>query len=363
MSAGALRTKRRYSTIDIAVRRTARMAARTLPKLSLLEDLPEVLPMGAGASSIKKAEKRCREVGENEEAKRPKAAVPGDDALPVSGSSRLLRIYVGVAETIGKKRTMEDKSTCCRLGDGSVYAGVFDGHSGARAAEHAAAHLHAHLDGTTGPASRRFEAAYANCEREILASGARDGTTACTALVEGEEVVVANLGDTRCVLGGGGGRRRVSERLSTDHKPDLPSERSRIERAGGSVVRHGAYRVSHEACPLLLATSRTLGDRVIKRHAGLVSPEPEIKHRRLRAGHDDFLILATDGLWDVVSDQEAVALVYDVIGEALANATVTQALCTEAAATCIRAARKRCTMDNVLVLVLCFQWRPQLGAP
>lgn len=340
------------------------MAVGSLPKLDLDSPALGLDDADAMGGAIGKRHRDENEVGA--EAEPPKKARSEDEenslaVEPARPDCNILRYFVGVAETIGKKRTMEDRSSVRRLGDGSVYAGVFDGHSGALAADHAANTLWKKMDDHEGDtAAHRFEAAFAKCEREILACGYRDGTTACTVRVEGEDLAVANLGDSRCVLGSTGGdrRRRLSERLTTDHKPDLPSERARIERNGGSVVRHGgvAYRVSHENCPLLLAVSRSLGDRPLKRHRGLVSPEPEVRARRLKA-NDDFLILATDGLWDVISDKEAVALVYDVIGEALATSSVTQALCTEAAAKCIKAARKRYTMDNVLVLVLAFQWR------
>jgi serine/threonine protein phosphatase PrpC len=101
----------------------------------------------------------------------------------------------------------------------------------------------------------------------------------------------------------------------------------------------------------MLATSRTLGDAVCKRHPGLVSPHPDVTCRALTRG-DRFAILATDGLWDVVSDQEAVTVVNKVLGDG----TPSVALCEEAAAACVAKARKERTMDNVLVLVLCFLW-------
>ena len=85
-------------------------------------------------------------------------------------------------------------------------------------------------------------------------------------------------------------------------------------------------RARRDHCPLMLATSRTLGDAVCKRHPGLVSPHPDVACRALTRG-DRFAILATDGLWDVVSDQEAVSCVNKVLGDG----TPSVALCEEAA--------------------------------
>ena len=97
------------------------------------------------------------------------------------------------------------------------------------------------------------------------------------------------------------------------------------------------------------ACARALRTRL--RHPGLVSPHPDVACRALTRG-DRFAILATDGLWDVVSDQEAVTCVNKVLGDG----TPSVALCEEAAAACVAKARKERTMDNVLVLVLCFLW-------
>ena len=73
-----------------------------------------------------------------------------------------------------------------QLADGRVFVGVYDGHAGPCAAEHAAATLHTRLDvapragGSSNAAM--WEAAYEQCEREILRRF-RDGTTACTAVL------------------------------------------------------------------------------------------------------------------------------------------------------------------------------------
>lgn len=266
----------------------------------------------------------------------------------------VLGLVWGVAEWVGRKRTHEDRAVGCVLSDGATFAGVYDGHAGSKAAAYAASHLHTFVAARAGTLRQRLTSAFDRTERAILQTGITDGTTACVCVVEGTTFTTANVGDSRCVLGGGSRRRPRAVRATTDHKPELVNETRRVQRAGGAVeVRGACTRVVHPGCPLMLATSRTLGDAVCKRHPGLVSPHPDVVSRALTRT-DRFAILATDGLWDVVSDEEAVACVNSVLGGC--GDVVDADLCEEAAQRCIDKARKKCTMDNVLVLVLCFLW-------
>lgn len=87
---------------------------------------------------------------------------------------------------------------------------------------------------------------------------------------------------------------RAAIALSVDHKPNSKEERARIESLGGVVVWAGTWRVGG-----VLAVSRAFGDRPLKR---FVIPTPDTKEELL--GHDDeFIVLASDGLWDVMSNQ------------------------------------------------------------
>lgn len=88
-----------------------------------------------------------------------------------------------------------------------------------------------------------------------------------------------------------------------DHKPNRQDERTRIENAGGVVVWAGTWRVGG-----VLAVSRAFGDRLLKRY---VVATPDITEETV--GPDDQLVvLASDGLWDVVSNDDAVSLVKDI---------------------------------------------------
>ncbi|XP_045134818.1 proteoglycan 4-like isoform X4 [Portunus trituberculatus] len=126
----------------------------------------------------------------------------------------------------------------------------------------------------------------------------KGGTTAVVALVREKRLVVAWLGDSQALLV----RRRSPVRMVEPHKPELPVERERVEEMGGCVLNiQGTWRVLGQ-----LAVSRAIGDREYK---PFVSSECDIKSLEIE-GDEDFLILACDGLWDTLSPDAAVNLVY-----------------------------------------------------
>jgi len=132
------------------------------------------------------------------------------------------------------------------------------------------------------------------------------GCTACVALITKDEVYVANAGDSRCVAS----RKGTAIELSTDHKPDLASERKRIENAGG-FVEEGRVNAA-------LSLSRALGDFEYKDNPNLTASDqivtsfPEVHvEKRTDIG---FLIIACDGIWDCLTSQEAVGFVAERLG-------------------------------------------------
>ena len=98
---------------------------------------------------------------------------------------------------------------------------------------------------------------------------------------------VANVGDTRAVLSKNG----VAERMSQDHKATDKSEVERIRSGGGIVVEN---RVGGS-----LAVTRAFGDHSLKRDG--VIAKPFINKHALRP-FDKFLVIASDGVWDVLED-------------------------------------------------------------
>jgi len=137
------------------------------------------------------------------------------------------------------------------------------------------------------------------------------GCTAVVCLVRRDALIVANAGDSRAVLS----RSRQAVPLTTDHKPNLPEERGRIQRAGGRVERqqfggHVQYRVNGN-----LNLSRSIGDLEYKRvdHLGpseqMICATPEVVTVSREPG-DEFVLIACDGIWDVMSNQQAVDFVH-----------------------------------------------------
>ncbi|KAG4109961.1 hypothetical protein ERO13_D13G019700v2 [Gossypium hirsutum] len=122
------------------------------------------------------------------------------------------------------------------------------------------------------------------------------GSTAVVALITPDKIIVANCGDSRAVLC----RNGAAFPLSDDHKPDRPDELLRIEEAGGKVIYWDGPRVLG-----VLAMSRAIGDNYLK---PFVIPKPEVTITERRS-EDECLILGSDGLWDVVTNDMACKVV------------------------------------------------------
>ncbi|KAE9606017.1 hypothetical protein Lal_00025418 [Lupinus albus] len=202
----------------------------------------------------------------------------------------------------GRREYMEDRySATDNLRGESKLAlfGVFDGHGGAKAAEFAAKNLEKNVldeviisdEEDIGEAVKR---GYLNTDSDFLKEDLNGGSCCVTALIRNGNLVVSNAGDCRAVIS----RNGVAEALTSDHRPSREDEKERIETLGGYVdLCRGVWRIQGS-----LAVSRGIGDRHMKQW---VTAEPETKVLRIETEHD-LLILASDGLWDKVSNQEAV---------------------------------------------------------
>lgn len=154
------------------------------------------------------------------------------------------------------------------------------------------------------------------------------GTTAVVVIKQGEDLVIANLGDSRAVMGTiteDGILKAVP--LTIDLKPGLPMEADRIRKRNGRVMamreEPHIQRVwlPHDDSPGL-AMSRAFGDFLLKNH-GIIAI-PEVFYLRLTS-RDRFLVLATDGVWDVLSNNEVASIVAAAGTEAAAARTVVDA--------------------------------------
>ena len=127
------------------------------------------------------------------------------------------------------------------------------------------------------------------------------------ALIANNQLIVANVGDSRGVMCDAKGR---TIELSHDHKPHLAQERKRIKKAGGFITFNGVWRVAG-----VLATSRAIGDFPLKDRNFLIA-DPDIQVVDLDAEvRPEFVILATDGLWDAFSNEEAVMYIRERLDE------------------------------------------------
>jgi serine/threonine protein phosphatase PrpC len=109
--------------------------------------------------------------------------------------------------------------------------------------------------------------------------------TSVTAILSGDLLTCAHLGDSKIVLGRDvGGGQVVGKCLTMDHKPDQPEERKRIERAGGSLaylhggkpfIRGGDFteRQGKGDRPMQLNYSRAFGGKDLKMFGLLATPD------------------------------------------------------------------------------------------
>ena len=309
----------------------------------------------------------------------------------------------GMAKAQGLRETMEDDgSVVTSLAAGYDYVGVFDGHGGDPVAHWLASHLHLRLvqilenqaaRGMTEsscpitdsqvaakdrammfsptPLRSEIHAAFQQIDAEIIrhlqktcdAETAKEaGATATILLARDDRLVVANVGDSRCVVSRGG--RAVQ--LSVEHRlygsgPEVRAEVARVESVGGWV---DDWRL----CGILVV-ARSFGDWEWKgpgleylRDAGVewgswdeetaknmvwtsdpVVAEPAVTQLN-REAQDEFVVLASDGLWDVYSSLQVV----QQVRKGLMDGGTSQ----EAAEALLAGALKKGTEDNVTVAVV-----------
>lgn len=161
--------------------------------------------------------------------------------------------------------------------------------------------------------------AFAEVHRKVIqcaSDGSFDcalsGTTATVVLHRNDKLVVAHVGDSRCVLGRLAGGAIQAHDLTIDHKPNTESEQKRIVASGGQVKRLEGdipYRVflKGKLYPGL-AMSRAIGDTV-GTQAGVIA-EPDVCEHQIDQACDSFIILASDGMWEFISSEEAVEIVH-----------------------------------------------------
>ncbi|XP_052275154.1 protein phosphatase 1B-like isoform X2 [Dreissena polymorpha] len=276
----------------------------------------------------------------------------------------------GLASMQGWRVEMEDAHTAViglpSLKDWSFFA-VFDGHAGAKASAVCAEQLLDHIisgefprsmhveSGTeTQPSIEAIQSAIKTgflsmddklrAMPEVLSGQDKSGSTAVAVIISPTHIFFANCGDSRAVLC----RSSKCAFSTTDHKPINPGEKERIQKAGGSVM---IQRVNGS-----LAVSRALGDFEYKNVEGmgpceqLVSPEPEIFVQDRDSG-DEFLVLACDGIWDVMSNEE----LCDFVRNRLQITGSMESICNQVIDTCLYKGSR----DNMSIEIVTFQGAPK----
>jgi len=223
------------------------------------------------------------------------------------------RFMIGFTDSQGSRPTMEDEIVILGMGPrmrpNEDYFAIFDGHGGHEASEYVAKNLHEILDFNlssypgylTGNLSdEEIKAAFKTTFREVDESmcvqyGMQAGSCALVAYFSGNRLFMANLGDSRAVLGTKQGPVAVTK----DHKPSQNEEYKRIiSNPGGFVSNENPARVQGQ-----LSVSRAFGDSHLK---PFVSSDPDIFCKYL-TNDLYFLILGCDGVWDKITDEEAVS--------------------------------------------------------
>lgn len=275
--------------------------------------------------------------------------------------STLFSVESGFGEAQGRRDTMEDAHVLFddilqveNIGITAVpgqrvsYYGVYDGHGGVDTAKLVQNDLHKNIVNKPKFAAGDIEGAltegFLETDENIVKisneQGWMNGSTGVVAVVVDTKVYIANVGDSEACLVSEVDGELVTENLTTPHKANDPIEKKRVEELGGHVFFGRIFGA--------LAVSRSFGDAKFKKPKtanNFVSCEPALHVADIRPNHK-FMILACDGLWDVMSHAQAAAFVGQLIKEGKGAKAIAAALVSEAL-------RKK-TEDNVTVIIVLF---------
>jgi serine/threonine protein phosphatase PrpC len=249
----------------------------------------------------------------------------------------------------GKRESNEDKHVHIINLDGSNknlnpinFFAVFDGHGGKAVSKYLKDVLpplftnkfEKDIYSKSEMASRYFVKVFDKIQTKLKVEHPRAaqycGSTACIVVHHKDTLWIANVGDSRAVKCN---KSNIAEQLSQDHKPNSPEERVRIEKIGGKITFDGVdWRVKD------LSLSRAFGDLECTPY---VIHTPQIYKYKINST-DKFIILACDGLWDVISNQDAVDFINNLIINKFKN---------NYAKELAEYAYKRGSLDNITVIV------------
>lgn len=254
------------------------------------------------------------------------AAVQTDDPAAayrhiIPEQNKKQTVLVSVRALRGGRFHMEDEYF---IGDNGRFVGVFDGHGGGGVSSYLREQLHAafqkylgvidcpkNKSPSIGNCIAALRAAFNEVDTKVLLDDDlkdQGSTAVCCILHKDVEsgkktLLSANVGDSRAVLS----RNKEAIDLTDDHKPGNRKEYARIKELGGEReieydYAGGFYRVGN------LSVSRAIGDRFAR---PFVSGQVDIKQMPVQEENDEFIVLASDGLYDVMSSQGVVNFVHE----------------------------------------------------
>ena len=275
------------------------------------------------------------------------------DVIRLGSSTKfeLRRFSYGTASVQGIRPTMEDEHLCMDdVAGGISMFNVYDGHGGFECSKFLRGCFHSDFADSIRKGSaipKAFSDAFEQAEDKFL-THSRDrglsnnsGSVVCSVAITDSEVFCANLGDSRAVMATENGT--IS--LSRDLKPSLPEETARIHRCRGFV--------SSDRVMGRLAVSRAIGDFEFKvpNQDGetMVSAIPEVRSYPLASGR--FIVIACDGLFDVMSSVEVVEFVNRRIAMYVARSEEPdpESICIDIITESVM---KRGTSDNVTIVLI-----------
>lgn len=227
--------------------------------------------------------------------------------------------HFGYFQLAGRRSYMEDMYFVHQDTDFSVYA-IFDGHLGLETVSFLRAHLLQialpyinklqTYNQETGGTTRYhlyeefiFRELFQELHEQYLSQADLEhdfsGSTVTLMVRFATYFIIANVGDSTAHLLYKTGAIDI---LSTDHWPNVPSERARIEASGGFIEKIGVWRVMGQ-----LGISRSIGDHHLRQYVSVV---PSIQHVTLSDQHD-IVIIASDGIWETLNAQTISRLIQE----------------------------------------------------
>src|SRR6266404_3995837 len=231
-----------------------------------------------------------------------------------------VKISYGMSTCRNKRTYQEDRFAYVSYTHGA-FLGVYDGHCGSDVSSFLKDHFHTLFAQSLVGRNQKdaFEDAFSKVEAYSL-NNYHDGSTALVAYIDQDRdknniLHCVWVGDSRAVLECNG---KVCF-ATNDHKPQRKDEKERIDKVGGRISSKGYIMCNGERG---LAVSRSIGDKYMKKGGkGEIIATPEYAQIPLKSDNH-FLIMASDGLWDVIDNEEAIEIVEEELGKEISDVIV-----------------------------------------